>query len=50
MSPSAGGLISGGKLICGSKKASETTEIIRQDENLYLKNEENVLFGPILIK
>ena len=43
MGLSAGGLIhggggGGGGLICGSRKtASETTEIIRQNENLYLK-------------
>ena len=38
MGLSAGGLTRGwGELICGSKKASETTDIIRQNENLYLK-------------
>ena len=31
--------------MCGSKqKASETTDNIRHNENLYLKNEENVSY------
>ena len=42
---SAGGLIRGEEDICRSKeKVSETTDTIRQNENLYLKNEENVSF------
>ena len=38
MDLSAGGLIRGrGGLYAGQKKASETTDMIRQNENLYLK-------------
>ena len=36
MGVSTGGLIRGG-LICESKKVSETTDIIRQNENLFLR-------------
>ena len=53
MGLSAGGLSMGGGLICGSqKRASETTDIIRQNENLYLKiwRKRIVLFVCLLIK
>ena len=51
MGLSVGGLIHGGisiyagqdKHICRSK-ASATTNTLRQNENLYLKNEENILY------
>ena len=47
MGLSAGGLICGGGgggqgLYVGQRKASDRADIIRQNENLYLKNEENV--------
>ena len=45
MDLSAGELIPQGGLICGQKKrASETTDIKRQNEHLYLKNEENASY------
>ena len=39
----------GGGLMCGSKrKANETTDNIRQNENLHLKNEQNIwYYSPI---
>ena len=37
MGLSAAGLIREGGLICESKTARETTDIIRQNENRYLK-------------
>ena len=38
------GLSARGALYAGQKRASETTDIVRQNENLYLKNDENVLY------
>ena len=54
MALSVGGLIrrEGGGLIAGQKKANETLDIIKQNENLYLKQRGKciLLFFYLLIK